>query len=330
MARQSLIRMAVLMGGVAALAGCEEGQPMAFLKAPATTQDGTSTGASSGAAPAKTVERDVEAPEIFSSNGPGLWDGRPSLGGVWVAHPDVKEPERVIIRNPATDKFVVGALFRRERATPGPKIQVSSDAAEALGMLAGAPTTLSVVALKREESTTVGADGSKIADEAKDATAAPSDAIKAETIEATALKPAAPAAKGAAKAAAPKPVSDIAASAGAALSKVDTTQKAAPKAAPKAVAKPDVKTTPKAAAKPNGSVSKPYVQLGIFSQETNAKRAEATLTKAGVGAKIVKEDWQGKTFWRVLGGPAASNAARDALITKIKGLGFPDSYAVAK
>ena len=312
MARQSLIRMAVLLGGVAALAGCEEGQPLAFLGAP-STQDGAT---SSGLAPTKTVERDVEAPEIFSSKGPGLWDGRPSLGGVWVAHPDVKEPERVIITNAASGKTVVGALFRRERATPGPKIQVSSDAAEALGMLAGAPTELSVVALKREE-TQVAAPA---AGDATDASATPSDAIKAETIEATTLTPAAPAGASAqAGAAAPKAVSDIAASAGAALAKADA------KPAAKAPA-----PAPKAAAKPNGALSKPYVQLGIFSMEANAKRAEAALSKAGIGAKTVKEDWQGKTFWRVLGGPAATNAERDALVTKIKGMGFPDSYAVAK
>ena len=81
----------------------------------------------------------------------GLWDGRPSLGGVWVAHPDVNEPERVIIRNAANSKFVIGALFRRERENPGPAFQVSSDAAAALGMLAGAPAQLNVTALRREE-----------------------------------------------------------------------------------------------------------------------------------------------------------------------------------
>ena len=83
------------------------------------------------------VERDIEAPEVFSVNEAGLWDGRPSLGGVWVAHPTVTDPERVIIRNTANDKFVIGALFRRELENPGPALQVSSDAAEALGLLAG-------------------------------------------------------------------------------------------------------------------------------------------------------------------------------------------------
>ena len=87
----------------------------------------------------------------FQSPKHGLWDGRPSLGGVWVAHPDVTDPERVIIRNQANGKFVIGALFRRERDNPGPRLQVSSDAAAALEMLAGAPSTLNVTALRREE-----------------------------------------------------------------------------------------------------------------------------------------------------------------------------------
>ena len=97
------------------------------------------------------VERDVEAPDVFQITSQGLWDGRPSLGGVWVAHPTAVDPERVIIRNEANGKFVIGALFRRERENPGPALQVSSDAAEALGLLAGAPVSLNVTALRREE-----------------------------------------------------------------------------------------------------------------------------------------------------------------------------------
>lgn len=108
-------------------------------------------------APARTgratrlVDRDVEAPEVFQANDTALWDGRPSLGGVWVASPDVTNPERAILRNPANGSFVIGALFRRERDNPGPKLQISSDAAEALGILAGAPAQITVTALRREE-----------------------------------------------------------------------------------------------------------------------------------------------------------------------------------
>jgi hypothetical protein len=99
----------------------------------------------------RLVDRDVEAPDVFQTTDTALWDGRPSLGGVWVASPDATDPERVILRNPANGSFVIGALFRRERDNPGPKLQISSDAAEALGILAGAPAEISVTALRREE-----------------------------------------------------------------------------------------------------------------------------------------------------------------------------------
>ncbi|MBP1806367.1 hypothetical protein [Rubellimicrobium aerolatum] len=92
---------------------------------------------------------DIPAPEAFHATEPGLWDGRPSLGGLWVAHPDAAQPERVRILNLDTGQSVTGALFRRERDLPGPALQVSSGAAAALGMLAGAPATLDVLALRR-------------------------------------------------------------------------------------------------------------------------------------------------------------------------------------
>ncbi len=96
-----------------------------------------------------TASGDVEAPEVFQATDSALWDGRPSLGGIWVASPDVKDPERVVMFNPATGKTVTGALFRRERENPGPRLQISSDAAEALGILAGQPVEIKVTALRR-------------------------------------------------------------------------------------------------------------------------------------------------------------------------------------
>ena len=92
----------------------------------------------------------VEAPEVFEVTEAGLWDGRPSLGGIWVAHPDVTQPERVVIKNAANNKSVTGALFRRERNLPGPALQLSSEAAVELGILAGSPTKVQVVALRRK------------------------------------------------------------------------------------------------------------------------------------------------------------------------------------
>ena len=113
------------------------------------------TGGADGTLPSmrggQAVERDVEAPEVFSKRDRALWDGRPSLGGVWVAHPDVRTPERVIIRNAENGRETIGALFKRERLNPGPVFQVSAEAAAAIGMLAGAPIGIEVVALRTEE-----------------------------------------------------------------------------------------------------------------------------------------------------------------------------------
>jgi hypothetical protein len=113
--------------GLAVLAGCDESGN--FMLRPDTADSAPQARSGNSV---KLVERDVEAPDVFQVTDMGLWDGRPSLGGVWVAHPDVKEPERVIIRNMSNSAFVIGALFRRERETPGPALQVSSDAGAAL------------------------------------------------------------------------------------------------------------------------------------------------------------------------------------------------------
>lgn len=130
------------------LASCGDGAQPFGLPGGA---DDTAEGAPEAEVTTRLVERDVEAPDVFSLTDQGLWDGRPSLGGVWVADASVTTPERVIIRNTQNGKFVIGALFRRERVSPGPRIQVSSDAAAALGVLAGQPVQLSVIALRREE-----------------------------------------------------------------------------------------------------------------------------------------------------------------------------------
>ncbi|WP_415183768.1 SPOR domain-containing protein [Phaeovulum sp.] len=288
MARQGFTGLVLVLGCGLLLAGCEEGgQPFGFLKGK-TTAEGTEGSAAYSAT--RLVERDVEAPEVFSVSDQGLWDGRPSLGGVWVAHPAVKDPERVIIRNTTNGKFVIGALFRRERENPGPKTQVSSDAAAALGMLAGQPAALSVVALRRQD---VAADP-----QTKGAPALPAP----EKIET-------------------KPIDDL-----------GTKTAAAPVAAGiKPRAKPAVRPKPPAAAAPANTPAASgqfYIQIGIFSVEANAKEAADQLSAAGISSSAKKETSQGKTFWRVLAGPMAETD-RDAQMTTVKGLGYPDAYIVS-
>ena len=127
------------------LAACEEGQ---FLTAPT---DGQTT--VRAPAEARIEIQEVERADIFSASELALWDGRPSLGGLWVAHPDVGDPERVLIRNATNGQSIYGALFRRERNNPGPRIQLSSEAATELGILAGRPTELSIVVVRQQEVT---------------------------------------------------------------------------------------------------------------------------------------------------------------------------------
>ena len=128
------------------LTACEEGQ---FLATPPAEGEATAQAPQQ----ARTEIREVERADIFSASELALWDGRPSLGGLWVAHPDVTDPERVRITNETNGQSVFGALFRRERSNPGPRIQLSSDAASSLGILAGQPTELSIVVVRQEEVT---------------------------------------------------------------------------------------------------------------------------------------------------------------------------------
>jgi rare lipoprotein A len=148
MAGTSIRHLALLVTVAVTLSACEN-VPNPFAGKDNSAQEPITTDAAKSV---RLVDRDVEAPEVFQVTDTALWDGRPSLGGVWVASPDVVNPERVILRNEANGKFVIGALFRRERDNPGPKLQISSDAADALGMLAGQPGKLNVTALRREDS----------------------------------------------------------------------------------------------------------------------------------------------------------------------------------
>lgn len=273
----------------------------------------------------KLVERDVESPEVFQVTEKALWDGRPSLGGVWVAHPNSDQPERVIIRNKTNGKFVIGALFKRERDNPGPKLQLSSDAAIALGVLAGAPTTLNVTVLRRETVTADDGGGSPATPETVTTEVlkpTPTQDIKASVLQSVA---AADAKKGTTK------TVDIARTTPAAA-KTAPTQKVAPTKPP--LRKPAVsKVAPIKAAPPQAVAPKtasnltlPFIQLGFFSVEKNARNTLKALETRKMPGKVIKASAKGKTFWRVLAGPAQTKGERDAYLNEIKKMGFADAY----
>lgn len=303
--RGSGAQVVMVLAGILTLTGCDENGKFSL-----GAGGGTATGPVAQSQSTELVQTDVEAPEVFQLTDQGLWDGRPSLGGVWVAHPDVTDPERVIIRNQTNGQFVIGALFRRERENPGPALQVSSDAADALGMLAGAPAELNVTALRREEA----AAPAEVAPVADFGTADSADLAPAGEISATPLDPIAGAAAAidAADAAAAPMDAPIAAT------PLDTAD--APLIA-------DLPATPIAPAS-TSTLTKPFIQIGIFSIEANAATAAGQMTDLGLSARVVPQQSQGRDFWSVIVGPATSEADRAAQLDKIKSAGFTDAYFV--
>ncbi len=303
------VRLALALVPLMALSACmgENGEFGDFFGSRNAEADGP---APIGAT--RLVERDVEAPEIFEETAEGLWDGRPSLGGVWVAHPDVGDPERVIIRNDENGRFVIGALFRRERDNPGPDLQISSDAAAALGVLAGDPTLLNVTALRREEV----AETAEAAPDALAPGAAGDDAlVSGEQIAASA---------GAAEITATPldGADDIATTAAAAIAA----------AAPAPSTDPAPETAPVAARTPapTADLDRAFVQIGIFSVQENATNTGQALRNAGLEPTIYDQSSNGGQFWRVVVGPAQSEANRDAILASVRELGFDDAYFVSR
>ncbi len=312
-------------------------------------------GASAGmlASPSRSgAAREVEAPEIYQTTDTALWDGRPSLGGIWVAATDVKDPERVIMVNLANGKSVAGALFRREAGNPGPKLQLSSDAAEALGVLAGQPVQLRVTALRKVEVETPAAPAPKVAAPEETPPAAPAQtaastaAVAASALEAAdsgaptatsggteavsaapAAAPEAPQRKTWAERRAEAKARREAERAARAAAKAAAEDQAADAAAAEGIGVTAIESAPldarapetAAGAAPPAAAGRP-IQVASFSQEENAKRAVEALARIGISARPVRSERDGKAVWGVV-------AVGDAeLLKKIKGAGFADAY----
>ncbi len=244
--------------------------------------------------PASTsINRDIERSDIFSVSENALWDGRPSLGGVWVAYPANVDPERVLIRNTKNGKTVIGALFRRERDNPGPKIQLSSDAAVALGVVAGTPTEISIIVLRREE----------VVVELPEEAAAPVDDNMTIPPRRAAVAMPAPIA--------PAAISEQA------LSSITTSETSVASTESTSIA---------AEVSSLFRLRKPYIQVGTFSTASNATALVETLIAAGVQASSQANDAENPTLWRVISGPYAQRAERSAQLQIIKELGYNDAF----
>lgn len=329
--------MSLALMGAMGLTACDENGEFAF-----PSSDGAEAAVDLPAnAPNQRVQpdRDTERPDIFEVTDRGLWDGRPSLGGVWVAHPDVQDPDRVVIRNTENGRSIVGALFRRERENPGPLLQVSSDAAEELGILPGAPTELNVVVLRREEVEAPEAEANPVVAsleapvsveaETLDPAEASDDASADDAAAATAATAAVvlPPALEAATAAAEQSASVAAnATQTAATSAVDASEDVIEEAtetvdvsAVLATAPPPPPPAP-VEPLPEGSTA----QIGIYSVEENAGSDAQAIIAAGIQAAVLPEEMGGRTVWRVIAGPLTDTGQ----ITQLRGLGFVDAFVI--
>ncbi len=264
--------------GVFLLAGCEGG-----LTLPAMSQAPDQAGPTS-----ETIQTDVAAPDAFNISETALWDGRPTFGGVWLAYPDVEQPERVRITNPANGRSVVGALYKRERDFPGPKIEMSADAAAALGVLAGMPTELTVVALRRksvEIKVAPPADPLTPPDNLPTPIQRPSDTATV-TQEAPVIAP-------------------------------------APTETPPVVATPLPDATPKPAPSQTGVAI--YIQVATLQSKSRTDEVVRKLRRAGLDVEVREKQSGSKTLYRIIVGPADSVDAFKIMMGTVRQLGYKDA-----
>jgi len=340
------VRAVFFSAAILGLAACEDGLNLG--------QGGTDSPESANA-PVRlsgdTATRDVERPDIFQTTEEALWDGRPSLGGIWVAHPDVTTPERAIVTNTSTNQRIAAALFRRERANPGPRVQLSSEAAAALNILAGAPTEVTIIAVRPEEieveepepvisDEEVGEDADSIEGEGADvaAAAAATEAAEAERTRrpnflerlfgrrspapeaaAGAAAVAGDSAETAAGAATPdvqtQTLDPVATGAAAAIARAEATDKPAPRPAREAA--------------PSG-LRNPFIQVGQFSEEANAFSARDNLRTAGIVPTVLEGSNDNGPFWRVVVGPVTNADEQAWMLGEVRNLGFSDAFLTSE
>ena len=244
--------------------------------------------------------KEVPAPEIFSLSDRAVWDGRPTLGGVWVAHENSRIPTRATITNTANGKSTTGALWSKSKGIPGPAFTISSDMANALGMKAGVPVTIKVVALTKEVVQAPPTPEAEPAEATSEPTKSAETEPSAEEVE-------------------EKPKRGFRL-----FGKRKDTPETPEVATTEIEEAPEVKPEPT----PTAAGGR-FAQIGLFSEEANANAALKSLQSKGLGGKIVVgKSKAGKSFWRVLAGPASGTAAETKLISDVKALGFKDAFLV--
>ena len=76
-------------------------------------------------------------------------------------------------------------------------------------------------------------------------------------------------------------------------------------------------------------LSKPFIQVGIFGVQDNAKKTKDKMSKLNLPVNILDFQIKGKPYWRVVAGPASTSDSRKNMLKDIKSAGFTDAYYVS-
>jgi cell division protein FtsN len=285
------------------------------------------------------------APEVFTSEEWALWDGQRTMGGRWVALPDIALSTRVRITNAETGTSTDGALILRDSSLAGPRLIISSDAAQALGLRPGVAATVELVALEfaAVPEPPSGVDEAVGAPQGPTPVARPVRRVAAPGVQQAAVPgPSHATAKEATQEQEPRPVP------------VPASPAPTPPPAPPQTSTPAVSTeslpadspttppedspadppgiVPSAAPQPaiQGAISDGlrYIQAGIFADPANATRLIGQLQAAGLSAKALIMQRGTRNLTRVLVGPFDSIEARDEALSTVRRIGPEDATLV--
>jgi cell division septation protein DedD len=319
MNRQIIVSFSAL-AALALVAGCDQ------LGTGGPEAEATEAGASGEPGVLRVEQRQVDRPDIFSRQARGLWDGRISLGGRWVAIPEDIKADRVRITNQSNGTVIEGALFQRDANLPGPYFMVSMDAAQALGMTPGVPAELNVVVI-RTETVEIPApvpapaeepDEEAEAEEGDAASGAAAGAVAGGAISASAL-PDAPAPAAGAQAPSAAAGTDAGVTSPLESTVLEALGRVEAGAAPAAAAGPAPAGT--------GRPPAPYLQVASGSNREGAEAVARRVEAAELSATVRTAETGSGTVYRVVVGPFQTRADYDAARAALRELGYEDAFA---
>ncbi len=286
-------------------------------------------------------------PSAFHAADLAQWDGVRTLPGIWIAHPMAETARRVRLTNGETGAQVDAAMFRRDPNLSGPRIIVSSEAAERLGLMPGHATPVTIEGLAYRVDTEAAA---VVAGAAAESVPTPAEvlaeAIAAEPVapkstSVATLNPAPPAAPDPAAADAAPPdaaagneigsepapstttVTD-AAGAGGTEPTPEEAQPVASTPAPQPEAGPGA---PAPAPDGAGDITdgRHFIQAGVFGQPEIAARLVEKLRAADLPASELPLTLGERQLTRVLVGPYRTIAERDSALETVRKLSPADA-----